>query len=67
MSESLCDSQTLFMDSAPGLDAALSFSLNGPAWVYADGSVHSLSYNIPQDIYRALSTRNGGEVINWDE
>jgi prepilin-type N-terminal cleavage/methylation domain-containing protein len=28
-----------------------------------DGSVHPISYSIPQSLHMALSTRNGGEVI----
>ena len=35
-------------------------------FVFGDGSVHGLSDSIDVDIYRALSTINGGEVISAD-
>src|SRR5205823_9346674 len=36
----------------------------GLNFVYADGSVHFLTYNIPPNIWDALASRNTGEVIN---
>jgi len=50
-----------------GIQAFRSEHVSGANFLYGDGSVRSLSYNIPQDIYRALSTRSGGEAPNWDE
>jgi prepilin-type N-terminal cleavage/methylation domain-containing protein/prepilin-type processing-associated H-X9-DG protein len=35
----------------------------GAQFLFADGSVHFLSYEIDGNIYRALGTRNGGEVV----
>jgi prepilin-type N-terminal cleavage/methylation domain-containing protein len=34
--------------------------------VFADGSVHFMTYNIDVNVYRALGTRNGGEVVTVD-
>ncbi|QDS99790.1 DUF1559 domain-containing protein [Adhaeretor mobilis] len=31
----------------------------------ADGSVHSMSFAIDPEMFKALLTRNGGEVVNW--
>jgi len=50
-----------------GIQAFRSEHVAGAYFAFADGSVRSVSYNIPQDIYRALSTRSGGEVASWDE
>jgi prepilin-type N-terminal cleavage/methylation domain-containing protein/prepilin-type processing-associated H-X9-DG protein len=36
----------------------------GANWVFADGSVHFLSYNITPDMWQALATKAGGEVID---
>jgi prepilin-type N-terminal cleavage/methylation domain-containing protein/prepilin-type processing-associated H-X9-DG protein len=36
----------------------------GAQFALADGSVRFLSNNIPQDVYRALATRAGGEVAS---
>jgi prepilin-type processing-associated H-X9-DG protein len=42
---------------------AFSFHQGGINAVYADGSVHFLSENIRIEIYAALLTREGGEVV----
>jgi hypothetical protein len=34
--------------------------------VFADGSVRFLTYSIDVNTYRALGTRNGGEVVSAD-
>jgi prepilin-type N-terminal cleavage/methylation domain-containing protein len=34
--------------------------------VFADGSVHFIRYDIDVKVYRALGTRNGGEVVSPD-
>jgi len=36
----------------------------GANFVFCDGSVRSLSYGTPHSVYQALSTRNGGEVVD---
>jgi prepilin-type N-terminal cleavage/methylation domain-containing protein/prepilin-type processing-associated H-X9-DG protein len=36
----------------------------GGNWVFADGSVHFLSYNIGTTVILALATRAGGEVVD---
>jgi prepilin-type processing-associated H-X9-DG protein len=36
----------------------------GAQFVMADGSVHFINEGIDHDMYRGLSTRNGGEVVN---
>jgi prepilin-type N-terminal cleavage/methylation domain-containing protein/prepilin-type processing-associated H-X9-DG protein len=48
------------------LDAAhfWSFHTNGANFVYADGSVHFLSYSLAPATFAAMCTRNGGEVFN---
>jgi prepilin-type N-terminal cleavage/methylation domain-containing protein/prepilin-type processing-associated H-X9-DG protein len=38
----------------------------GLNFVFADGSVHFLRYNIDVNVYQALGTRNGGEVVPGD-
>ncbi|MCA9246153.1 MAG: DUF1559 domain-containing protein [Planctomycetales bacterium] len=38
----------------------------GASFCFADGSVKFLSEAIAQDVYRGLSTRNGGEIISAD-
>ena len=38
----------------------------GALFCFADGSMRFLPESIALDIYRALSTRNGGEVVNAD-
>lgn len=35
--------------------------------LFADGSVRFLSYSTPVEVVRAMLTRNGGEVIHYDE
>ncbi|MCO6045928.1 DUF1559 domain-containing protein [Aeoliella sp. ICT_H6.2] len=50
-----------------GEDSALHFWSHHPAggnFVYADGSVHLLAYDIDQELLDALATRAGGEVID---
>jgi prepilin-type N-terminal cleavage/methylation domain len=37
----------------------------GAQFLMADGSVHFLSENINFDLYQDLSTRDGGETVNW--
>ena len=39
----------------------------GAQFVYADGSVHFLNDEISMDTYRSLATRNGGEMVEWNE
>ncbi|MEM8679239.1 MAG: DUF1559 domain-containing protein [Planctomycetota bacterium] len=34
---------------------------------YADGSVHSISFDIDHRVFNALGTRNGGEIVNDDD
>jgi prepilin-type N-terminal cleavage/methylation domain-containing protein/prepilin-type processing-associated H-X9-DG protein len=53
--------------SAPNWQAARGFkSLHpgGAQFVMADGSVHFVNEGIDHNIYRGLSTRNGGEAVN---
>lgn len=50
-----------------GIQAFRSEHSAGANFAFGDGSVRSLSYTIPQDIYRGLSTRSGGEPPSWDE
>jgi prepilin-type N-terminal cleavage/methylation domain-containing protein/prepilin-type processing-associated H-X9-DG protein len=38
----------------------------GGNWLFADGSVHFLSYNIGTTVQAALATKAGGEVITGD-
>jgi prepilin-type N-terminal cleavage/methylation domain-containing protein/prepilin-type processing-associated H-X9-DG protein len=40
--------------------------IGGGNWLFCDGSVRFLSYNIGTAIQRALATKNGGEVIPGD-
>ena len=44
-----------------------SFHAGGAHFCFADGSVRFLNETIQIDVYRALSTRNGGEVISGDQ
>jgi hypothetical protein len=55
------DSANLFEAANERFGAAHS---NGLSFVYGDGSVKFKSYNIDQTVYRNLSTRNDGNVIN---
>ena len=43
-----------------------SYHTGGAQFVLGDGSVRFISQNIDMPTYRALSTRNGGEVINGE-
>jgi prepilin-type N-terminal cleavage/methylation domain-containing protein/prepilin-type processing-associated H-X9-DG protein len=45
---------------------ARSYHSNGVNALMMDGSVHYISNSMPQDIWRALGTRAGAEVINYD-
>jgi prepilin-type processing-associated H-X9-DG protein len=38
----------------------------GANFAFSDGSVRSLPYTIPYSVYQALSTRNGGEIVDQD-
>lgn len=50
-----------------GIAAFRSEHVAGANFVYGDGSVRSLAYNVSDTIYQALATRRGGEVTNGDE
>ena len=39
----------------------------GCQFVYCDGSVDLISFDIDEDTYKALGTINGGEVVNLDD
>lgn len=43
--------------------AARSQHVGGAHLVFADGSVHFISENVSEEVYRSLGTRNGGEVV----
>jgi prepilin-type N-terminal cleavage/methylation domain-containing protein/prepilin-type processing-associated H-X9-DG protein len=45
---------------------AASRHAGGTHFVFGDGSVRFLKNSIALDVYRALSTRNGGEVVSGD-
>jgi prepilin-type N-terminal cleavage/methylation domain-containing protein/prepilin-type processing-associated H-X9-DG protein len=51
-----------------GCDAHHYWSLHtgGANWLFADGSVRFLNYNVGTQIQAALATKNGGEVISGD-
>lgn len=53
--------------ASSGIAAFRSEHVSGANFAYADGSVRSLSYQITQEPYQALSTRNGGELVDWSE
>lgn len=42
---------------------ARSQHVGGAQFVFADGSVHFIGQNIATEVYHALGTRNGGEVV----
>jgi len=44
-----------------------SFHSGGTNFVFADGSVHFLKDTVNLNVYRALSTRNLGEVLSSDQ
>ena len=44
-----------------------SFHPGGVNFLYADGSVHFIKSTIAPNIYRALATRRGGEVVSADQ
>lgn len=61
------------VDSSPGSDNGdpldrvrgfFSYHAGGGIFVYADGSTHFVTTEISASLYRALSTRAGGEVSN---
>jgi prepilin-type N-terminal cleavage/methylation domain-containing protein/prepilin-type processing-associated H-X9-DG protein len=41
---------------------------SGGNFLFADGSIHFLTYDLPQSTLQGLATRNGGEVLHptWD-
>jgi prepilin-type processing-associated H-X9-DG protein len=51
-----------------GCDAHHYWSLHagGGNWLFADGSVHFLAYNVGTAIQAALATKNGGEAVPGD-
>jgi prepilin-type N-terminal cleavage/methylation domain-containing protein/prepilin-type processing-associated H-X9-DG protein len=62
-----------YFDDDPGTSFAAtnvfhfgSAHTNGINGVYADGSVHSISYDIDVVVFNALGTRNGDEVLDAD-
>jgi len=40
---------------------------NGINAAYADGSVHSITYNVDVEIFNALGTRNGAETVDTSD
>lgn len=42
----------------------LSFHPGTCNFVFADGSTHSISEGVSAELYRAISTRDGGEVVD---
>ncbi len=51
---------------ASGIASFRSQHPGGAQFVYADGSVRFLKDSVARDVYRALSTRAGGEVVSAD-
>ena len=50
--------------NAYGAVTARSYHPGGVNTVFVDGSVHFITNSIPQATWRALGTRNGGEVVD---
>jgi len=61
------DNNPLVVTQPDTLSGFHSVHIAGGNFAYADGSVHFIKAGLDANIYRALSTRNGGEVIqNFD-
>jgi prepilin-type processing-associated H-X9-DG protein len=57
---------TFDAEAAPSLSGARSSHPGGFNALFGDGSVRFIKLNINLDVFRALITRNGNEVINGD-
>ena len=64
---SLCPPTIDYLKKFPGWNEARGFKSihpGGAHFVMADGSVHFVNESIDHNIYRGLSTRNGGETAS---